>query len=572
MRDELLHSRLKTHDWKPMVLHKNLKLLLFAGAAIFLFFFLQPQIPLWSSDEGRFAEIAREMWETKNFVIPHFNYTAFLDKPILAPLFTCLGYALFGVSFLTSRLVPILAALAGLIYTYRFARRTFDEQTAGYTVLLLMTTLGYVLVGRFAVIDMLMTFFLSLALFCLFIAYREKKRGYYLGAYFAMGLGFLTKGLIGIVLPAGIFFIFLVWNRDLKELLKMKILWGMLILAAVVLPWFLLAMKQKHDFFESFIIEQHVHRFATGTFGRKRPVWFFIPILLGLGLPWSFFLPQAITKGLKSDSEFKEKTRFLICWLFGILIFFSIPKSKLPYYILPAMVPAALLTGSFFSRLIQSPSESTARRADLTFKLLAFTSVLGALGLNLYLTFFAHKLEFLALKNFALITSALLTAGFSSAYLMQRARGVRAGVLTLAGTLYGLLLLVFMGMKIISPIQSVHEEALIIQARYQPGDVVSVFASPDRFSDLPFHLKTRVAVAGSDWGTLKDQSALLPEAERQEYFMDHGAFVTLFNSKTRRVFCLMEEDRLQPLIDSGLKNVSILKQGHGKVLISNFSV
>jgi 4-amino-4-deoxy-L-arabinose transferase-like glycosyltransferase len=114
----------------------------------------------------------------------------------------------------------------GLAVLYHFARRLFDEKTADYSVLMLLTTIGYVLVGRFAVIDMLMTFFLSASLLFLFTAFWERKSVHYLSAYACMGFGFLTKGLIGIVLPSGIFFMFLLWSGNLKELLKMKIHWG----------------------------------------------------------------------------------------------------------------------------------------------------------------------------------------------------------------------------------------------------------------------------------------------------------------------------------------------------------
>lgn len=549
---------------------KNQKCFLFSAAACFLFFFLQHQIPLWSSDEGRFGEIAREMWASKNFIIPHFNYVAFLDKPVLAPVLTCLGFGFFGVSSVTARLVPILSALLGLFLVHRFAKRAFDEKTADYSALLLLTTIGYVLVGRFAVIDMLMTFFLSASLFSMFLAFWEKKPALYLLAYLCMGLGFLTKGLIGIVLPSGIFFVFLLWSRNLKELLRMKIFWGILIIAAVVLPWFLLAMKQKQDFFDVFIIQQHVHRFASGTFGRKRPFWFFVPILLGLGAPWTFFIPAAVLQGMKEKERELQKVKFLLCWILGILVFFSIPKSKLPYYILPATVPTALLIGNFFSRFTKETGARIPRALTSgVWKLFALAICAGAIGLNVYLSFFAHKPEILALKNFALAVTLILSAGFVTAYLQQRSRGFEKGILWLAATVYTGLILTFFGMKIITPLQSSFEEAALIQQFEKPGDVVAVVSSPDRFSDLPFHLKRRVTVAGSDWGTLKEQSELLPKDEQAEYFYDMSRFVTFFNTQSRRVLCLMEAEIFTEIQNLGLKNFRVLSNTHGKVLITN---
>src|SRR5258706_12861462 len=126
----------------------------FVVAALFLFFFLMDKTPLWSSDEGRYGEISREMWLTKDFIVPHFNYLSHLEKPALASALTALSYGLFGINNLSTRLVSILAALGTLLLSYRFVRKLFDIRTAAYTVIILATSIGFVLVGRFAVIDM----------------------------------------------------------------------------------------------------------------------------------------------------------------------------------------------------------------------------------------------------------------------------------------------------------------------------------------------------------------------------------------------------------------------------------
>ncbi len=480
-----------------------MKRFLFVLAALFLFFFLLDKIPLWSSDEGRFGEIAREMLESKDFIVPHFNYLPYLEKPVLAPLLTAAGYALFGVSAFTTRLVPVLSALLGIFFLHRFTRRLFDLRTADFSALVLLTTAGYALVGRFAVIDMLMTLLLSLTLFCFMTALFEQKRGYYLAGYGLMGLAFLTKGLIALVLPAGIFFIFLLGTKNLGELKKMHLLAGAAIIAAIILPWMLAISREQPEFFHEFIVKQHFSRFATGTFGRKRPFWFFAPILIASAFPWTLFLPKAIAQGLKEDLLKRRKLQFLLCWVAVIFVFFSIPKSKLPYYMLPVSMPMAILLGNFFAKWT---AISASKR-----------------------------------KTFSL----------------------------LAGTVYGCLVLTFIVMKVISPFQSSQAYADFLEPRLKPGDIAAVYASPDRFSDFPFHLKRRIMIVGSDRGTLRAQSEQLPAAEQKESFLTVEEFMELFNTPSRRIFCLVAQKKIQKLLDAGLKNYEVLKKDHGKVLITN---
>ena len=244
-------------------------------ATAFLFLFEIHNIPLWSSDEGRFGEIAREMWQTRDFIVPKFNYLDFLEKPVLAPFLTALGYGLFGVNSLVTRIPVILSALGGIALCGFFTKRFFGSQTAKVAAILLTTSFGYFVVGRFAVIDTIMNFWVTGTLFCMLTACLEKNSKFYLLAYTLMGFGFLTKGLIAFVLPAFIFSGFLVWTGNLKELLKMRLWQGLLIILLIVSPWIISILIREPRFFEIFILRQHFARFSgTESFGRGRPFWF----------------------------------------------------------------------------------------------------------------------------------------------------------------------------------------------------------------------------------------------------------------------------------------------------------
>ncbi len=546
--------------------------ILFSLAAVFLFFFLMPQIPLWSSDEGRFAEIARAMHVTGDWVVPYFNGLPYLEKPALAPWMTASSFKLLGINSFAARLPGIASALGGLLLAFLFTRRLFGTQAAKYTSLCLLTTVGYVLVGRFAVIDMEMIFLLSTALFFLMAGVFEQKNHFYLIAGVFMGLTFLTKGLIGAALPAIIFFIFLALTGRLSEFKKIPVLLlTLIIFLAVSVPWVLAILKRQPEFLNVFILEHHFKRFATAAFGRKRPFWFFTYILPVVSFPWCLFLPAAIAETWKSTKAQRDKTLFLILWVAVIFIFFSIPRSKLPYYIVPVTVPMALLSGIFISRWIAGEKLmiSTAWM-NWTWRATCAVLILGAMGLNVSLLFSNKVPELALLRAWIPVGALILAAGGVESFYFFRKNQRRAAILTVAVSVYLALIVVFISMLRLSPMQSTVNFASMIQENSKPEDSIAVYASPDRFSDLPFYLERRVIIVGSDRGTLNRES-------RQEENKSAGWFYELFDfvqlmkkNNGSRIFCLMEKNRLKELQALGLKDFRFWAESQDRILISNY--
>jgi 4-amino-4-deoxy-L-arabinose transferase-like glycosyltransferase len=542
-------------------------------AALFLYFFLIPQIPIWSSDEGRFAEIAREMWHLGDFVIPHFNYVDYLDKPILAPLLTTLAFELFGEHSLSARLVPICSGLLGLLLTYYFTAKHYSKRIALFSVAILMTSVGYVLVGRFAVIDMLMAALMSATLFFLMDAYFEKKSKSYLIAYIFIGFSFLTKGLVGIVLPGIIFLFFLVWQRDLKEVLKMRMVLGFCIVCAIILPWLISACLKEPEFFKTFIIEQHFSRFASKSFGRVRPFWFFLPIFFITAFPWTLFFPAAIVEMKKSKDVEKSKLRFLICWMGLVFLFFSIPGSKLPYYLLPLSIPTAIFIGHFLANWCQRESgnfkESITARYVVPF--FAFVAIIAAIGTPIYLKFGKLDPQTAILKSELLGAATILFMGGCALLFLIRKNQRHYAFLLIVMMTYSSLLLVFNCMLLISPFQSTMEEVKIIKSEgLLPTDMVAMFSSPDQFSDLPFHLKRRIVIVGSNRGTLTRESHEDDNLEEHRgWFLTRENFAKRFNAREEKIYLLTQTEDLQELLNGGIKNFRILSQRGHKTLIVN---
>lgn len=547
---------------------------LFISAALFLFFFLVPQIPLWSSDEGRFAEIARAMHITGDWIVPHFNGLPYLEKPAFASWMTALSYQVFGVSAFAARFPGILSALGGLLVAFLFTRRLLGTEAAKYGTLCLMTTAGYVLVGRYAVIDMEMIFLLSTSLFFLMAGVFEQKNHFYLIAGIFMGLTFLTKGLIGAALPAIIFFIFLATTGRLSEFKKVPVLiLTFLIFLAVCIPWTLAILKRQPEFLDVFIFDHHFKRFATSTFGRKRPFWFFTYILPLVSFPWCLFLPAAIADAWKSAKEQRHKILFLLLWAAVIFIFFSIPRSKLPYYIVPVTVPLTLISGVFLSRWINREKLGISEAwLGWTWKILCAIFIMGAAGLNISLFFSSYVPEMKMIRAWIPVASLILGIGGIEAFYFFKKDQRKAAVLSVAASVYLALLIVFLCMLRLSPMQSTSDFAALLRENSKPGDIIAIFGSPDRFSDFPFYLEQRVAIAGADRGTLARESFQEENKSNVKgWFYDLGDLSRLIQAeKTQRIFCLLDKKRLKEMTGYGMKDFRIWMESHDRILISNF--
>ena len=309
-------------------------------------------------DEGRYAEIPREMVASGDWVTPRLNDLKYFEKPPLQYWATATAYTVFGEHQWTSRLWAGLTGFAGILLVWFAGLRLFGRDAAGYAALLLSSSLLYVLMGHINTLDMGVTFFLTLGIIGLLLgqaqADKTKRRNWMLVAWAGLALAVLSKGLMGLVLPGAALFIYCVVQRDFSVLKRMHWLPGLAVFFAITVPWFVLVMKANPEFFERFFIYEHYTRFTTKTHGRYQPWYFFIPILLAGALPWTVLMFDAMFRcvigaGRGRNSGLPDKTfntqRFLLIWAVFIYIFFSISGSKLPSYLLPMFPVLALLMG-----------------------------------------------------------------------------------------------------------------------------------------------------------------------------------------------------------------------------------
>ncbi|OGS82819.1 MAG: phospholipid carrier-dependent glycosyltransferase [Gallionellales bacterium GWA2_59_43] len=330
--------------------NKNL-LILLAVIAVIWFSNLEYRT-LVKPDEGRYAEIPREMVASGDWTTPRLNELKYFEKPPLQYWATATAYTLFGEHQWTSRLWTGLTGFAGILLVWFAGVRLFGREAAGYAALLLSSSLLYVLMAHINTLDMGVTFFITLGIFGLLLGQAQsdekKRRNWMLVAWAGMALAVMSKGLMGIILPGTAVFIYCMVQRDFSVLKRMHWLPGLAVFFAITAPWFYLVMKANPEFFERFFIYEHYTRFTTKDLGRYQPWYYFIPILLAGALPWTVTMFDSMWRTVRNSTlpaQMFNSQRFLLIWAVFIYVFFSISGSKLPSYLLPMFPVLVLLMG-----------------------------------------------------------------------------------------------------------------------------------------------------------------------------------------------------------------------------------
>jgi len=296
-------------------------------------------------DEGRYAEIAREFFALGDWLIPHLNLLPYLEKPPLVYWLTGFCFQVLGYSEAAARLPAAASALAGLFLAYGLGRALWGPLAGVLGALILATAAGYVALGRLLTLDMTFSLFLNLGIGLGYLALSRERPRLWPWAYGALALAVLAKGPVALALAGLIWSTWVMVSRRAWRPLAQP--WSWLLLAAITLPWFVYVQWRFPEFFRFFILEHHLGRFLTPVI-HPEPLWYYGPVLLGLLLPWTWLLPWALKAGGRwRDPDF----RFLIIWAGVVVVFFSLSRGKLAPYILPALLPLALLLGNGLTRL-----------------------------------------------------------------------------------------------------------------------------------------------------------------------------------------------------------------------------
>ena len=389
-------------------------------------FFRLGTLPLLQPDEGRNAEVAREMKESGAWLSPSYNGIAYLDKPAFYFKAVALSLAAFGDNETAARLPSAIFGLALLAITFLFCRRVHGTRCAIMAVIVIATMPLYVVNSRTVIFDIALAFFVSAAIFAGYRAEEcegKSRRNWYLLGALAAGLATLVKGPVGFLIPGLVLFVshfverlgearnlirelaagfmtvvkgplvyliprmfFLVFRRVGARCGMFKRFFAplnLLVFFGVTLPWFIGLSLQHPDFPYYGLIEESFHRFTTVKFHRTQPFYFYALIVAGMFLPWSFVLPEAGVAAWKNKLFKSPADRLCLVWAVVVVIFFSLSKSKMPGYILSATVACGILLARFFERAMANPDGKARRivgRAAITLAILC----LAAAGAGIY--------------------------------------------------------------------------------------------------------------------------------------------------------------------------------------------
>jgi len=320
-----------------------------------LLWFLPLNSPhLFDPDEGRYAEIPREMVASGDWVTPRLDAIKYFEKPALQYWTTAIAFEAFGEHPWTVRLWPALTGFLGLLLSWSLARRLYDVRTALLAVMVQASALLYIAMARIATLDMSLSFSLQLAMTALVLLAREpvpgsaRRYGWRWPLLLGVGvtLAVLTKGLVGILIPGSVAVLFMLIHRDWPLVLRTKPWVALGVLTAAGTPWFVLASQRNPEFAHFFFVVQHFQRYLSQQgFDRYQPAWFFIPVLAAGLLPWTTWLPGAIRTAVRAARAADRASSMLLIWAALIFVFFSISQSKLMPYILPMLPAVSVLTG-----------------------------------------------------------------------------------------------------------------------------------------------------------------------------------------------------------------------------------
>ncbi len=315
-----------------------------------LFFAGLGRLPLIEPDEGRNAEVAREMLVTGDFITPHFNRLVYLDKPVVYFWLVAASFRIAGVNEWAARLPSALMAFATLFLAWFLARRMIGGSAGLHAGIIFATVPLTIAFSRLVIFDMTLTFLVALALVSFWLARESdfQRPVYDVVSFAAMGVAAITKGPVGFLLPLLTVLAFAGLTGRFRDLKRIRWGVGSIAFLAATLPWFIAVSLRNPDFPRYAFWDESLRRFTTGSTHRGGSLLYYLPIYLLGFFPWSFFLLCSGLKQLKEWRRLREAryrpAAYLVAWIAVIFIFFTISRSKLPGYFLPAVLPLSILT------------------------------------------------------------------------------------------------------------------------------------------------------------------------------------------------------------------------------------
>lgn len=534
-------------------------------------------VPLLDPDEGRYGEIPREMLASGDYVTPRLDGTLYFEKPPLHYWLTASALRLLGNREVGVRFWTALFGLGTAGLLVRMALALAPRRTAWLAGGLLLASPYFFSLSHVATLDMTLTFFVTLALVGFWMAQdgaaeRRRRLAGWAALFGGSALAVLAKGLVGIVLPGGVIFFYLLLSGRWRLLREVPWVSGTMLLLAVAVPWHVLVARRNPSFVQFYFVHEHFLRYTTPIAERGEPFWYFFAVLAAGCLPWIGLLgrlPRLFAgSGFRRWREENGALLFLFCWIGFVVLFYSTSHSKLAPYVLPAAPPLALLA----AMLVGGPATASARwsvgeRVALGVSAAIVLSVGAAAALattGLLPASVPPLGEAHALHPWALLLS-LAAAAAGGALLLRSLKerpGEIAGPTLRASALLCAALWALVAIE--GPTRSSRKIADLLASRLEPGDRVVCFGGYRQ--SLPFYLERFVESAEPHKDLAFGVSQLSPE-QRRERFPTVEELKSWWESD-RRVYVVVDR-QLERLRAKGIDGGTVLLPGKRMQLVVN---
>src|ERR1041385_5662593 len=588
--------------------------------------------PLMDDADTVHAEAAREMVEHNDWVTLKINDGfRYLEKAPLMYWCVAASYKIFGVHDWSARLPIALGMLALLLVVYRIGRGFYGDEGGLYAALALGTGFGPFIYTRFMIPEMLVALWLALGFDFFLTSLEQSERGEQpslwicWGLAATMALNVLTKGLIGLVFPIGTILIYLLLTKNLRHLLRLRLVSSFLVFLAITAPWHLLAglrnpaQGEARGFFWFYFVNEHFLRFLKKRYPADYdtvPLWLFWGLMLVWLMPWTAFLVQAVWQTPAKLAAFREglsaqqrATLIFALWPLMILLFFSF-SSRQEYYVLPGLPGVALLLGGWLARESASAPGSVERRSGrissmvlvvigvavcIACSYLAWQAKAPPRGYDIaellkknpqdYALSFGHFLDLTAhamgaFKVPLLATGIAFALGTILNLVLRRKNRAFAANMALAAMTVALLLATHRALEIFSPVLSSKALAQEIERNWQPGAVIEDNGDYEAASSVNFYTHRQIRILNGRCNNIWYGSKF-PDAP--QIFDDNASFERLWNSNTR-VFLLTDakarpkseatnecpqKDRLPDFLFREPTKACVIARWGGKLLVRN---
>jgi 4-amino-4-deoxy-L-arabinose transferase-like glycosyltransferase len=527
------------------------------------FFYGIGDYSLKEPDEGRYAEIPREMNELHDYIVPHLNYVRYFEKPPLLYWSTAMSFKLFGTNEWAFRFPNALCAFLCVIFLYIYIRRWFNEHMAFLSAVILITSFSFLAMARIVTTDMLFTLWLFLSLLLFYGYYRENKSCFIYLFYVAIAAATLAKGPVALILMGGTILIFLFTERNFRFIREMKLIKGLAIFLTITLPWIIAISLREKEFLYFFFMDQHILRFLTLKHKRSGPIYYFLPVLFSGMFPWSVFIPRAIVNTWKN-----KELRLMLIWVFIVFSFFSISGSKLPPYILPLFPPMAIILGYLFHEKWQSQLN---RGGEISVYMLIFL-VFGAAALLSHIPpLSAYILDMSEDAPAGIIKDLLLFSlwvSFSSFiivfFLIFKRVTTHARTFTLLSSFsLAIMLGILLSLNVVDRLRTSKNLAMMINGHKTKADYIISYASYEQ--TIPFYIKQGITVA-SYMGELEMGSKY---EDAKKFFISEEEFLMLIPSD-KKVLFVTKRKRLKKLQEMFPECIRIQGCQNDRCLVVNY--